>query len=121
MVKSIRYNIGLFILVAVLGCKTAQINEHNDQYFTISLYSKGEGIDHEAKNMVDNTIAIYHKKGHEINYTATHWGREGEIDYCFNLQNLDPSVYKSFWIELNNLLKDRQVHVKEKIPCKSYQ
>lgn len=123
MLISIRYKLLLILgcFVIVVGCKTTQPQNtlHADQYFTVSLYSTGTGVQPGTKNIVAETIKSYQKKGYEIIYSATPWGREGEVDYCFELQKLDPKVYKSFFTELSTLLKDKQVHIKEKAICKT--
>lgn len=105
----------------LFSCKTTQKNiiNNTEQYFTISFYSPGSGIDKDAKGMVDNTIQTYTKKGYTITYSAVPWGREGEVDYCFALQKLKPEVYKEFVNELSTLLKDKMVHINEKSPCRN--
>ncbi len=111
----------LVVGLTLMSCKTQQPPATNsaDQYFTVSLYSPGDGIDQEARKIILSTIDAYTKKGHEITHTAVPWGKEGEVDYCFSLQKLKPSVYQEFFQELSTLLKDRQVHIKEKVPCRS--
>ncbi len=121
MKKFIPYNLVLIVILILSNCKTAQIsNKYPDQYFTISFYSIGTGIDQGAKNLVDNTINSYKKKGHPIICTTSQWGREGEIDYCFTLQNLAPEIYKTLGNELSTQLNGKQVHIKEKTECKDY-
>lgn len=115
-----------FIVIALLsagGCKVAKPanGDHPEQYFTVSLYSPGSGIDHEAHNIVINTIKKYSDKGIKIDYQEVHWGKEGEIDYCFGLQGLDPSSYKTFHDELTGLLKGRMVNILEQKPCRNSQ
>lgn len=123
MEKFTRYKLVLLLTaIAFAGsCKTVQQpNTSNaDQYFTVSLYSTGTGIEMGTKNIIAETIKSYQKKGYEINYSATPWGREGEVDYCFELQKLDNKVYEAFFNELSTLLKDKQVHIKEKAICKT--
>ena len=117
---SIHYKLYALLLgVLWLGsCKTVQLQGTADQYFTVSLYSKGTGIEQEAKNVVTNTIEKYTKKGYDISYTSVSWGREGEVDFCFQLQKLEPKVYHAFLDELTRLLKDKQVYINEKVPCR---
>lgn len=125
--KNIRKYISckLIVIIAVtlflLTCKTQKQHTtvNPDQYFTISFYSPGTGIDRDAKGQVDNIIQNYIKKNYEITYSAVPWGREGEVDYCFTLQKLKPKVYKEFFNEIRILLKDKMVHIKEQSPCRS--
>lgn len=122
MVRSIRYNIIPFlILIGILAsCKVKQpqILDHPEQYFTVSFYSPGDGIDHEAENMLLNTIDKYTKQGHSIGFTVVHWGKEGERDYCFALQKLMPEVYNTFLKEINTQLSGRKAHINEQKACK---
>jgi hypothetical protein len=57
---SIHYKIVLgTLLFVVLGCKTKQqATTYPDQYFTISLYSIGTGIDREADALILNRSRV---------------------------------------------------------------
>lgn len=114
-------NFILIVLLSIFGCKVAKPNTGNipEQFFTVSLYSPGSGIDHEAHHIVINTIKKYSDKGIKINYQEVHWGKEGEIDYCFGLQELNTTDYKAFHDELTGLLKGRMVHILEQKPCRN--
>src|SRR5688572_9481722 len=121
MEKFIRYNILVvgFLFLSV-GCKTTQtttVTNNPDQIIKISLYSIGAGIDRNAETIVQHTIARYQKKGFDFTYIVTHWGREGEKDYCIDAQKLKTADYKELLTEFQTLLKDMQVHVYEKHPC----
>jgi hypothetical protein len=106
-------------LVCMLGCKTSQPanGQQANQHFTVSLYSIGTGVDPETKNAVNHVITDYQKKGYEIIYTDTPWGREGERLYCFTLQKLDPTVYRSFFDEMSQVLAGKQAHVTPQGAC----
>jgi hypothetical protein len=119
MGKFIRYNIVVVVLLLVISCKTTQATstENPDQYFKVSLYSIGTGIDHEAEAIVINTIDKYKKKGFDISYTTSSWGREGEKDYCIQAEKLKPEAYKQLFDEISTLLKDKQAHVNKKQEC----
>src|SRR5687767_14494249 len=107
MGKFIRYSFFLIVWVA-FGCKTTQqiVKENPDQYFKISLYSIGTGIDKEAEAVVINTINKYKKKGYDFEYVMNHWGREGEKHYCIFGQKLTLDQYSQILDEMKSLLKD---------------
>jgi hypothetical protein len=122
MPKSIYYNLLIlgWLCLGIGGCKTSRpaATYNANQHFTVSLYSIGTGINPEAKNAITQVINTYQKKGYQITYTDTPWGREGERLYCFNLQALAPAVYKDFFNELSQLLAGKQVHITEQGECK---
>lgn len=117
----IPYKFVLIALLFILSCKTSQPTSSTqaNQFFTVSLYSPGSGIDHEAHNIVVNTIQKFKNKGLKIDYDEVRWGKEGEIDYCFNLQTLSPQDYHQFHDELTGLLKGRMVNILEQKPCRN--
>ncbi len=119
MEKFIRYSFAAGFFLLVISCKTTQplVKENPDQYFQVSLYSIGTGIDHEADAIVINTIEKYKKKGYPFDHVMTHWGKEGEKHYCIYGQKLSSNQYKEILDEMKSLLKDRLVHVREKQGC----
>jgi len=57
----------------------------------ITFISIGEGIDAKAREMMDANISKYESKsGKKIAFEAVPWGREGETDFCFLLNELSP-------------------------------
>lgn len=55
----------------------------------VSFISIGEGTDPEAKNIMDGIVNKWSAEaGNSINADPIPWGREGEVDYCFNLNEL---------------------------------
>ncbi len=63
----------------------------------ISFISKGEGVDNELKDKIEKSISDF-KTENKLNfdYEMKGWGREGEVDYLINLENLSTSQKKSF-------------------------
>jgi len=120
---SIRYKLalGLSLLLLAFSCKaTRQENSpvgNDSQYFMVALYSIGTGIDREANAMVKATIEKYEAKGYALTYEKQPWGKEGEINYCFNLRKLDTKVYDEFLKELKSQLSGRQAHIYEQKEC----
>ena len=110
----------LSCLIVLLSCKTKQpvtATVNPDQIIKISLYSKGEGIDRKAEGIIQYIISKYQKKGFDFTYVVTHWGREGEKDYCIDAQKLKAEDYRQLLNEIQASLKDMQVHIYEKHPC----
>lgn len=65
--------------------------------YTLSFTSKGEGYDAVARQEVTKFIKEYElKKDVALKYFEIPWGREGEFDMCFNLDNMSKSVRKDF-------------------------
>jgi len=89
----------------------------------VSFYSKGEGIDEKAF-AVYNTFLDGFEKQHNINlnYVRTPWGREGEVDYCIQLNNMDSGKQSNFLMQTKEILFQSQlVHILENAPCKHMQ
>jgi len=87
----------------------------------VSFYSICCGIDHEAKDRLDKFIREYEAAHHRrLKKAAVHWGREGEIDYCFRLSELTPRERKSFISRTRSLLsKSKLMRIYKNVPCKS--
>jgi hypothetical protein len=119
-----------YFLFLILGCssskKTSASNNQtkdtikNDTYRVIvSFISTGQGIDHHAKEKFitynDSMAVINHIF---TKYEEIHWGREGEVDYCLMLKELNSSKQKIFVDGLKNIFADNKlVFIKENSPC----
>ena len=69
--------------------------------FIVSLISIGEGTDLKAGSDLMNYLAEYKKNtGIELSYTPVPWGREGEADLCFVLNELDEAAQAQFVSEV---------------------
>ena len=79
------------------------------------------GIDHEAKDKLDSFIARYEKtKGKQLTKATSHWGREGEIDYCFQLSEQSRKERKTFISKVRSLIgKSKLVDIKENASCQT--
>ena len=79
--------------------------------FEVMFASKGGGIDGKMRDEFINFVQTYPKKPA---YTTKHWGREGETDYYFTLNELSPSEQTEFITKANALIsKSELVHAKE--------
>jgi len=94
---------------------TATQPQNDNVRFIVSFYSIGQGIDLKANDEFVKFLDSYQKK---ISYTPTHWGREGEIDYCLALTELSASEQTEFVKKANEILsKSNLVHQKENAKC----
>ena len=51
---------------------------------------------------------------------TAHWGREGEVDYCFKLAELSKEEQATFIAAIKSELKDSErVSIKENVPCQN--
>lgn len=77
----------------------------------VSFYSIGAGIDLGTHAAFEKFLGAYPKK---ISYELTHWGREGEMDYCLKLDGLSASEQDEFVKKAKELLvKSKLVHIHE--------
>ena len=85
----------------------------------VSFYSQGAGPDSKAIEMFIMAVSSYeHMNNKKIEYDKTPWGREGEVDYCMKLQNLDAESQKNFVMQIREtLLTSQLVHITENAPC----
>ena len=55
----------------------------------------------------------------KLNYETTNWGREGEVDYCLKLAELDKKKQELFITEIKEILKNSAlVRFKENTLCR---
>jgi hypothetical protein len=98
-------------------------SKNNSIYrFTISFFSKGGGTDRKARSEFESFLENFNKKN-EVNlqFIKTSWGREGEVDYCFQLEELKKKKQIAFIKECEDLLKDSKlVHFQEFGECKNH-
>lgn len=98
----------------------AQAVEKESNYpFTVSFFSIGEGTDSKMqlrfKEYIDKFKA---DKNVELVYETNQWGREGEVDYCFTLSELNQKFRNEFIEHAKSLLSESKlVHVAENGQC----
>jgi len=86
----------------------------DDARLVVSFISEGEGIDHTLKADFDKWLT----KNQNVTWETTPWGREGEVDYCFRLSNMQTGEQEVFVQEVRAFLKDKKlVLVSEWTPC----
>ena len=71
--------------------------EGKTYHLLVSFTSRSSGIDHKAKNQFDEFIKKFESDNNlTIEYEQVISGREGEVDYCFDLSKLSKSKQKTF-------------------------
>ncbi len=111
--KTLLIPIALGALVAAQSCRIASAPASNvatsslvatsdattsaDTSLVVSFFSIGTGINTQAAEQLDALITRYESK-HQPKWTVGRyrWGREGEIDYCFDLATTKADVAKLF-------------------------
>lgn len=96
-----RFVVILSIAIQLFACKnstsTVDTSENNAIDLYLSFISKGAGIDGSAKEKVDAIIHQFELDNKlTIDKEVIKWGREGEKDYCFQLDNLSKKKKKAF-------------------------
>lgn len=110
-----------FAIIALLACnstkKTTEGKSENQvtqntilpdsiYRFTVSFISIGSGTDKNARQQFSQFIDQYNEKNNvKINAEITNWGREGEIDYCLKLADLNKQQQDKFIADTKELLK----------------
>ncbi len=96
---------------------TAENNVTNDSNyrFVVSFISFGSGIDRKAKSQYELFLKDFELKNNvTISYEKKYWGREGEVNFCFSLNELNKTEQESFILESKNLLANsNRVRLKE--------
>ena len=89
----------------------------------LSFYSIGAGSDEKAIINFENFLSYFQNQYKvTIPYEKAPWGREGEVDYCMDLRNLDSEKQNLFLLQTREILIQSQlVHIVENAPCKHKQ
>lgn len=104
--------------------KTEQMNDSGSQTgnsrLIVSFISIGEGTDFKAKDSMDVFLRNYEQaSGKAVKFEAVPWGREGEVDYCFVLNELSEKEQKKFVADIRSRLSFSQlVQISENQPCR---
>ncbi len=87
--------------------------------FNVSFISIGSGTDKPAIAKFEAFLAEYEAKNKiKLVYQLGYWGREGEVDYCFKLKELDDKKQLDFINSVKESLKEsKRVRYKENSEC----
>jgi hypothetical protein len=85
----------------------------------VSFYSIGSGIDRPVAQEFDYLVKDFQEQfGEDFYSERVSWGREGEVDYCIQLDKLKSASKESFKSRAESILKKTErVHSKENAPC----
>ena len=99
---------------------TTALSKLTIQRFIVSFYSIGSGVEQKQIDKLWNFITEYGTKiGKEFSYHVMPWGREGEKDFCFSLEELTIRQQKDFISGVKSALQTAQwVHYSENVPCR---
>ena len=76
----------------------------------VSLISIGEGTDPEGMRLIERYVEDFGKlSGKSLSYVLIPWGREGEVDCCFALNELTPALQAQFIEGLKERIKGRNL------------
>lgn len=121
-------NISIKVIVILLINFIVQVNQISAQTdsteitepkikarLVVSFNSICCGIDKKINNEFLNLVNNYPKKAE---YKVYYWGREGEMDYCFGLQDFSARDQKKFIKKVKKTVgKSRMVTLQQNIPC----
>ena len=100
--------------------KKSELNEKNTYRLVVSFYSTGSGSDSKSIDMFENFLADYSVQHNlRLAFDKTPWGREGEVDYCVRLDNLNFEAQKNFVLQTREILFQTQlVYITENAACR---
>ena len=76
----------------------------------VSFISIGAGTDPEAKAILEAYVYDYKLKNNKVvSYYMIPWGREGEVDCCFTLDELNASEQNNFIDGLNKVIQGKEL------------
>jgi hypothetical protein len=125
----------LFAVITLFGCNSSKkVTDQNETTaatentmtpdanyrFSVSFISIGAGTDKNAIQQFDAYIAEYQQKNKlKLSFEITKWGREGEIDYCLKLSELDKKKQELFITKTKETLQSSSlVRYKENAACR---
>ncbi len=80
------------------------------QRLTVSFGSECCGIDREAHDALEALLADFERaQGVTLPRQSPHWGKEGEVDECFDLSALTPSQRAAFDASVTERLGDTRL------------
>ncbi|MFH0896078.1 MAG: hypothetical protein V2A54_16720 [Bacteroidota bacterium] len=113
------------MLMIGASCKTKKIAsgiqmDAGKYHLLVSFYSPGDGIDVATQGKYDEAIKKFEKDNKlTISIEKANWGREGEIDYCINLNNFNATQQTEFIDMSKKLLStSTKVNILENCDCK---
>lgn len=76
----------------------------------ISFISIGEGTDPKAKETLDSSVKNWEERFNtKFQIESIPWGREGEVDFCFNLDAIQESEREIFVDEIKSVFEGNKL------------
>ena len=108
----------MMLILPFVSCKSTAQNKTStpgNYRVVVSFISKGNGINNQIHEQFENFVKNNSKKPVMENYR---WGREGEIDYCLQLNELSKKDQIKFIDEVKKIIGSSDVVlVTENAPC----
>ena len=112
------HSIFIKMAVALIGVTVFLVKvplAHACNMYVVSFISIGAGIDNDTAQEFEEFLKT---KYPDLSYEANPAGREGEIDYCFDLSDLSSSEQAAFQAESSEILqKSKLVQTSEQENC----
>lgn len=88
--------------------------------FTVSFISKGAGTDYQMKQKYDAFITDFETRNKiKLALSKASWGREGEVDYCFDIKELSKEIVEKFIAESKAVLSaSDRINIGENTNCR---
>lgn len=85
----------------------------------VSFFSIGSGIDRPVALAFNELVRTYQENyGTQFTAEKVGWGREGEVDYCIQLDKMKKADAEEFKKKASEILKKSEhVHTSENAPC----
>ncbi|MCC6251999.1 MAG: hypothetical protein IT238_06010 [Bacteroidia bacterium] len=95
-------------------------NDKKMYRFRVSFISKGAGIDYNILEKYNTFIKEYETRTKtKVTFSEARWGREGEIDYCFDFANLDTKIAEDFIQKSKEVLRESdRINIGENTNCR---
>ena len=115
----------IFLSIAMIAfsCKTSKNNQKSvspDTYrLIVSFISKGQGVDKTTFNAFESLIVTFNEKNNvKLVYDKYTWGKEGEFDCCFKMNDVKKGKQEDFVTAVKNVTKNStSVIIKENEVC----
>jgi hypothetical protein len=95
-------------------------NDQGIKGLVVSFYSMGGGIDLDAARKFDTWISGYKtQSGKSVAFEKIGWGREGEVDFCVQLESINQAEAQQFVDEAKgNVSQCKLMHFSVNGVCK---
>jgi hypothetical protein len=100
---------------------SAQLEQDKKLFrFTVSFISKGAGTDYQIRQKYDAFVTDFETRNKvKIGINKASWGREGEIDYCIEFNDIKKEITEKFIEESKALLKaSDRINIGENTNCR---